>query len=258
MRTVAPHPRALGILQLTPRLLFQLLLENYCTSHRHAQRMHTIAVELGSPAHALASERRQEGRHRRFVEVGERLVGGSEMTIPGLTMAPVLEKLNEACWRLVRHKSLVNEETMLLCDASDRAKAIVRKSLSYHQAIECGDKERLPALEKETKRLQSCLRTFGKSALKAIELFADDANVLYYLLRRRDVLDAALPTVRRRPAASSFLLDRFQGSPEELQKHLHQRYRRRGFEELVPKIDQHIESLASEQGCPPPSSYTLN
>jgi len=230
-------PRIIGILRLKPSILFQISLETWAEALPIATKIAAIANEIQSPKLAL-TPRRLKNRRQQFDELVVLLINNQQhIATWERGKPPLLLRLSEGVWRLLSHKSYVMENTLSLYKSVDHA---------VDWAERCSMNR---SIEHSASRLVSSLKKTGSSLIDSLSLFRDDENVILFLLRNSRTLDKALALCPKSPTVFKILGKLFPEGTTALEKHLRDRFHRRGFPEVVPTIQALLTDLHSSSPC---------
>ncbi len=226
---------------LQPSLLLQFLLGQFLKSYETSQ-----TVEAFYNSSSLAKEEPSAPRGARREAL---LEGVTELSGQVISFAPTFP------WTIQQGslKALVHY-SHLLQKKTQPAPLVERTERAYRQAVMCRQhllswKQEghispihLKALAREMQSLTRNMHKVGHFLTKELQQYAHDENVIFFLLRHRKEFD----TLFHAPYVVAMLEKMYRGGLDQAEQHLVRQYTKRGFENLLPHVNQVFANVRNE------------
>lgn len=204
-------------------LIFQFILVHFCTAMTEV-----IALET-------ALKKQGKGLEERVVDSFERLLGEPFKNghYPWNSDIGLFFKLKNYCAALAAKSYDKDKEAKHLEKVADQVWKISREIQESTLDVKILSK---------ILKLSAAMRRLARQIVQTVPQFRDDENVLYYLIKNQQQLDALFGN-HFVVTLMDFL---FPGGQEETERFLINRYTQRGFTQVLPTISNCLESIYSQ------------
>lgn len=215
-------------------MLLQFLLKNYLGVHAQLCHAEELLLAAPSPASYLS-----ESEHHLFTQIFFDLLSPSNPS-PWNQGKCALAQLQDHSYLLCQGSHTSCSARLQLSRGVDRTVEEVLKCQRKLTSLPVSREK--AALAEELKKVRTKARSLSRHLLHVLEAFHEDENVWLFCLQHHSQLQAAFGA---RSLAKTMQRMYTSGIPE-LVAFLKERYRSRGFDHLLPQIEQSISHELSK------------
>jgi hypothetical protein len=219
----------------------QFILHEFLQVLSSLRALETITLKLIS--------KKGEGRAKdwnSFRDCLYELTGSEEDYQPGLpwmVLEGSLHRLYNYCYAFASKRGKHHDEAEELKDQVERS---LKQALYLRELLPCSPGSRC-VVEPECgakvlKNAETLIRSLHKSSrflCKKLHDFSHEEDVLFYLLQHRVLFDLLFPET----TLSTLFLKMYPKGLEQVEQFLIRQYTKRGFDELIPKINREFANI---------------
>ena len=218
------------------QLLFQFILSEFIQAYGEIQLINKIADEK--------TEETQTSQRLHALAHHVSLLAGStqqHMRMLSWNDDGFLTKMKNYCALLCHYDSNETHDLYRMFKESNQAWLLSLRVLDAIRTMQQSTEQShdtmpfMPVL----KKLNNCLKRFSRLVMRAVLPFSQDENVVFFILRNKEQLDALY-----KPKFTKDLIKKmFSKGTEEASQFLLERYTIRGFTSLIPLINRKFIEL---------------
>jgi hypothetical protein len=249
MKMLVTHKHKLSPQYFNPyysssQLLFQFVLSEFILAYREIQLINKITGDKTEQPQTSQTSQTSQTLHTLAHHVS--LLAGStqqHMRMLSWNDDGFLTKMKNYCALLCHHDNNEVHDLYRMYQESNQAWLLSLRVLDVVRTMlqqPPTEKAHDPSLFIPTlKKLTNCLKRFSRLVMRAVLPFSQDENVVFFILRNKEQLDALY-----KPKFTKDLIKKmFSKGIQEASQFLLERYTIRGFNNLIPLINRKFEEL---------------
>lgn len=230
-------------------LLIQFIINEYLQAYREVKAIHRQAAAL-KPDNSRSRVKRPAADYHAITQSIIMLSGSTQHYMRLFSWnadAGILGKLKNYC-AFFSHNTDYEDKTLLAMHRhADKAWILCMQSMdiigAMHEAAPKASAAHQEELYTILEKINACMRNFARLISEVCLQFSDDENVVFFILRHHEQLDAVIG-----PGYVSKLLRKmYPKGIQEAARFLIKRYTGRGFANLLPAISSKISELSPVQ-----------
>lgn len=231
-------------------LLLQFILSEFIITFSELQKMHLLAADLKEASHHSLLTEQDHLIIETLMKSISKLAGSSQdyMRIFSWNNDDgALAKLKNYCAMISQNAGREDKEFTILHRNANKAWLACLQTLDVFRLLQqqskktnCLDEASYTEFQFAFHKMSASLRRFSNLLAELLEQFKEDENVIFFILRYQDQIDALYEPKFVAKLFSKMYSKKLQGA----RQFLISKYKERGFEHLLPSINTKFAELS--------------